>query len=135
MDGETSIPKGKKFAVFETGIVLKNSKPKSADFKFIDFSVWEKDLVNEPAISLEYETTVSTTTAPSITGVITNKSLENIKEVELIVFALDKNENVVGTSRTFVDNLRRNTSQDFVFTWQKPFEKEVDIVNVIYRIF
>lgn len=133
IDGETSIPKGKKFAVFETGITLKNSKPKSADFKFVKFSAWEKDLEKEDGVSLEYGTVISASTSPRITGVITNKSLGTIQSLELVVFAFDNNENVIGASRTFVDNLGRGTSQDFVFTWQKPFEKEVDVINVMYR--
>lgn len=133
VEGETSIPRGKKFAVFETGIVLKNRKPKSANFQFVDFSNWEKDTEKDEGISLEYGTVEAASTTPRITGTVTNKSLENIKGLELVVFALDNNENVIGASRTYVDNLARNSSQDFVFTWQKPFDRDVTVINVIYR--
>ena len=131
--GETSIPKGKKFAIFENGILLKNRKPTSADFKFVSFSNWEKDLEKEEGVSLEYGSVQSASSTPSITGVISNKSLNDIRSIELVVFAFDNNENVIGASRTFVDNLYKDTSQDFVFTWQKPFEKKVDVINVMYR--
>jgi len=126
-DGETSIPKGKKFAVFETGIVIKNSKPKSTDFQFISFSPWEKDTEKDPDISLKYGTLVSTSTIPRITGVISNNSLQSVPEIELVVFVLDGNENVVAASRSFVDNLVKRTSQDFVFTWPKPFDLGVEV--------
>ncbi len=46
-EGETSIPKGRKFAVFETGIVLKGSKPKSAELTFTSFSPWQKDTTGD----------------------------------------------------------------------------------------
>jgi hypothetical protein len=125
-EGQTIIPKGKKFAIFETGIVLKGSKPKSADFQFISYSPWEKDTTKEPEVSLKYSTLLSTTTIPRITGVITNESQENIRELELSVFVLDGNENVVAASNSFIDNLTKKSSQDFVFTWPKPFNLGVE---------
>ena len=132
-EGETSIPKGKKFAVFETGIILKNEKPKSADLEFLSFSPWEKDMSLNQEVYIQHSVLLSTTTTPTIAGVISNDSLKDISKLELVVFLIDENENVIGASQTFIDNLRRETSQDFVFTWQKPFDTEVSIINVIYR--
>ncbi|MBA3733142.1 hypothetical protein H0W91_02070 [Patescibacteria group bacterium] len=131
-EGETSIPKGKKFAVFETSLLISNSKPKSADFKFLSFSPWEKDIAKEPEITLKYGTIVGSTT-PSITGSITSQSIGTIPEIELVVFVLDRNENAIGASRTFIDNLSKNAPQDFVFSWQKPFEGDSSVISVIYR--
>lgn len=132
-DGQTSIPKGKKFAVFETGIILKNAKPKSADFKFMTFSKWQKDVTVEPEISLTYGTVVSASTTPNILGTITNKSIQDIPKVELVVFVFDDKQNTIGASRTYVENLAKNTSQDFVFTWQKPFDIPASVIDVIYH--
>jgi hypothetical protein len=131
--GQTSIPKNKKFAIFETGIIVKNSKPKSAEFVFTSFSEWEKDEVKEPVVSIKYGSLENNTTIPRVVGTITNTSLVDIKEIELVVLVVDENENVIGSSRTFVDNLFRGTTQDFVFTWQKSFDKPVSVVNVIHR--
>ncbi len=125
-DGETSIPKGKKFAVFETGIVLKGSKPKSTDFKFITFGPWQKYTEDDSGITVKHSALTSTTTIPRITGTITNDSLRNIPSIELSAFVLDGNENVVAASNTFIDNLTKRTSQDFVFTWPKPFNLGVE---------
>lgn len=133
-DGVTSIPKGKKFAIFETGIILKNSKPKSADLNFLSFYPWVKDSQKDPDVSVTYGTLLSTSTTPTINGTISNTSLQDIPKLELVVFVLDSGENVIATSRTFVDNLTKSTSQDFVFTWQKPFDGEVSVINVIYRL-
>ncbi|MFA5888962.1 MAG: hypothetical protein WCW47_03695 [Candidatus Paceibacterota bacterium] len=132
-DGITSIPKNKKFAVFETGIILKNSKPKSTDFKFTSFDSWQKNTTKEPEISLKYGTISSATTTPKLTGTIFNKSLQNIPKTELVVIVLDDKENTIAVSRTFIDNLLKNTSQDFVFTWQKPFIENVSVINLVYH--
>jgi hypothetical protein len=124
-DGSTSIPKGKKFAVFETGLVLKGLKPKSSDFVFTSFAPWEKDLEKDPDISINYGTLTSTT-SPKISGSITNNSSNSVSELEIDVFILDNNENAVAASRSFIDNLSPKTTQDFVFTWPKPLNLGVE---------
>ena len=125
-EGHTTVPKGKKFAVFETGLVIKNNKPKSADFKFLSFANWEKNITKEPELALTYSSLISATTSPSITGTIRNESNTSLPSVELAVFVLDSNENVVAASRSFVDKLLKQTTQDFVFTWPKPFNLGVE---------
>lgn len=131
--GETSIPKNKKFAVFETGIILKNAKPKTTDFEFTSFGPWQKDITREPGVSLEYSTITSTSTTPTLTGKIYNKSLQDIPEIELVVLVSDSRGNTIATSRTYADNLARNSSQDFVFTWPQPFGEDISVINIIYR--
>jgi hypothetical protein len=132
-DGVTTIPKNKKIAIFENGIVLKNNKPKRTEFQFTSFGPWQKNTVAEPEISLKYGTITSTSTAPILTGTIYNNSLQNIPKIELVVLILDSKENTTAASRTYIDNLSRNTSQDFVFTWQQPFVGDINVVNVIYQ--
>ena len=131
-DGETNIPKNKKFAIFEFGLVLKNSKPKSAEFEFTSISPWQKDTQKEPQISIRHGALLSTTT-PYIEGTMWNHSLETIPNLELDVFVLDNNQNVIAASRTFVENLLKNSSQDFIFTWPRPFLGEASIITVMYR--
>lgn len=126
-EGVTSVPKGKRFAVFENGIIIKNSKPKSAELELISFGVWQKDTTPEPDISLTYGALSSTSTIPRVTGTITNDSLQNIPVVELAVFVLDGNQNVVASSQTFIDNLLKRSTQEFVFTWPKPFNLGVEV--------
>jgi hypothetical protein len=124
--GVISIPKNKKFAVFEPGFVFKNKKPKYTEFEFTSFGPWQKDASLESDISVKYSSLLSTSTSPRIEGTISNQSLQDIPELELVTFVLDSKENVVASSRTFVDNLAKKTTQDFVFTWPKPFNLGVE---------
>lgn len=126
-EGEAVVPKNKKFAIFETGLVFKNRIPKRTEFEFTKFSTWEKDLEKDPEVSLKYSTLISATTSPRITGTISNLSSQTISEIELNVFVLDGKENVVAASRSFVDNLLKGSTQDFVFTWPKPFDLGVEV--------
>jgi hypothetical protein len=112
--------------VFETNITLKNAKPKSADFAFTSFSSWVKDASVEPDLNLTYSSLLSATSSPRITGTVANNSTQSVPGLELAVLVLDANENVVATGRSFVDNLFAKTSQDFVFTWPKPFNLGVE---------
>lgn len=127
-NGETSIPRGKKFAVFETGLIFKDKKPKTADFRFIKYGPWQKDTDTsiDSKISIKHTSLVSTSTVPRVSGTISNDSLETIASLELAVFVLDGNENVVAASNTFIDNLAKRSTQDFVFTWPRPFNLGVE---------
>jgi len=120
--GETFIPRNKKFIIFESGITSPNKKPKYVSFKFTGFSSWMKD--EEPSVSLSvtHSSLLSTSTVPRIEGVIKNESKNSVTTVELVALVFDSRQNTVAVSRTFVDNLSKNTSQDFVFTWPKPFD-------------
>ncbi len=127
VEGETSIPKGKKFMILEPGIVLKNQKPKFVEFKLLTYGPWQKNTTSDPDVRVTNSSLQSTSTSPHITGTITNNSLQNIHQVELDAIVLDGNDNAVAASRTFVDNLLKRTSQDFVFTWPKPFNLGVEV--------
>jgi hypothetical protein len=139
-EGQTSIPKNQKFAVFETGIIIKNRTPKITEFAFTSFGPWEKDqggnIAKAPDITIKNSTLLATTSTPRIEGTITNNSFSvRVPALEIDVFVLDSQENAVATSRTFIDGLAPTASQDFVFTWPQPFAlgAEQDVITIIYR--
>lgn len=133
-DGYTSVPKNKMFAVFETNLLFKGQVPKFVDFEFVDFDPWQKNTEKEPEIVVDYGT-LQSSSSPRIIGKVTNNSLKNIPGLELDVFVLDSKENVIAASRSFVENLTKGTTQDFVFTWPKRFNLGVESclnpVNVV----
>ncbi len=131
-EGDTSIPKNKKFTVFETGFVLKNSKPASADFEFTSFSPWKKDMIEEPSLTIDHGLLQFATTTPRVEGTITNTSTIDVGRIEVTAFVIDDNDNVVATSQTFIDSLPKKAMEPFVFTWPKPITASV--INIMYRI-
>jgi Mg-chelatase subunit ChlD len=120
--GETFVPRNKKFIRFESGVTSPSKKPKYVSFKFASFSSWMKDEEIEPDFYIVHSPLLSTSTVPRIEGTIKNESLNSVNTVELVALVFDSRQNTVAVSRTFVDNLLKNTSQDFVFTWPKPFD-------------
>jgi len=121
IEGETFIPRNKKFIIFESG-VISQKKPASVSFRFTNFSSWMKDDTLEPELQINHSSLLSTSSVPRIEGVIKNNSLNSIDTVELVALIFDGRQNTVAVSRTYVDNLLKNTSQDFVFTWPRPFD-------------
>jgi Mg-chelatase subunit ChlD len=125
--GTTEIPKNKKFIIFEPDIIIKNKIPKRIDFSFTNFSAWQRNENTEPNISITYSALQSTSTAPKVLGTVTNNSLQSLdRGLELSVLVLDSNQNAIAVSRTFTDPLPKRSSQDFVFTWPKPFSLGVE---------
>ncbi len=124
--GETFIPQNKKFIVFEPGFVITNKKPKYVEFDFTSFSPWQKNTAKEADLNVKYSPLSGTSTAPRIDGTISNASQKSVDSLELVALVQDSQENAVAVSRTFVDNLAKGTSQDFVFTWPKPFDLGVE---------
>ena len=120
--GTTFLPKNKKVIVFEPGVRVGQRKPTRTDFQFVSFGFWAKDQNPEPDLSIDHGILLSTTTSPRIEGSVTNNSLQTIDHLELTAQVLDGKDNTVAVSRTFVDNLTKKSSQQFVFVWNKPFD-------------
>lgn len=125
-EGETFIPRNKKFVIFEPGLVFKNSVPKRVEFEFLSFGTWQKDTVSDPNFDVSYSPLIATSTRPRIEGSISNYSLVPVEKVELVGLVSDGNQNVVATSRTYIDRLPPNATESFVFTWPKPFDLGVE---------
>lgn len=50
--------------------------------------------------------------------------------MDLIVFVYDGKSNVIAVSKTFITDLFKNSTQNFTFTWPKPFNLGEDICEV-----
>lgn len=124
--GQTFIPKNKRFVVFEPSFTTGARKAKTVDFQFTKLGTWVKDTTKDPLLAIQYSPLSGTSTVPRIDGTITNNSLSTVKNVELVALVLDNKENVVAVSRTFVDDVAKSQSQDFVFMWPRPFNLGVE---------
>ena len=124
--GTTFIPANKKFVVFEPGLSIPNAVPKRVDFEFTSFGQWQKQTQPDPTLSVTYSALESTSTVPRIDGTVTNDSQQDVSTVELTGLVSDSAQNVIAVSRTYVDTLAVGTSQQFVFTWPKPFNLGVE---------
>ena len=77
------------------------------------------------------EEIVDEQTAPRVNAKIQNISLQNLREIDVIVIAYDVFDNVLGTSSTYVPSLASEEVRDIVFTWPQPFPEDVVRLEVI----
>ncbi len=120
-EGVTTLPANKRVAVFEFGLVVRNGVPKKVDFEFVSLGTWQTPTQPDHSVSITNSTLLSTSTTPRIEGTVTNTGLTAISSLELSAFVLDNKDNVVGASRTFVEDINPKASSFFAFTWPKPF--------------
>lgn len=140
--GETSIPPkplNNIFTVFESRISL-SRKPAKAEFEFITPLIFESSKVIPPEINISNQVVTSEDSSPRLTAFTKNISLDQLRNVEFVAVIYGVDGLPRATSKTVVDNLLPNVSQNLVFTWPKPFSGgtsvcayPVDVVIAIDR--
>jgi len=139
-EGETFIPPSGKFAIFEAGIGVGNSIPVYTSFEFIEIPVWNtapEDKINQLKILISDIKLENQNTSPHLSATIKNDSLFTIPEVSVVALLYDEKGNVVSTSRTYLDELAKEESQNINFTWPKPIPGNIVAKEIIpmYNIF
>lgn len=119
--GDTFIPKGKTFAVFDGNFSLGERIPFRVTFDFGPL-VWTRDTEPDPDISITNKALMNEETEPRVEASIENKTQERLLNIELIAIIFDATGNAVASSRTFVEQLDRGQISDVFFTWPLPFE-------------
>lgn len=67
---------------------------------------------------------------PRVSALVNNKSVKNIENIELVVLLLDDENNLINSSKTVLDVVRKNSSEAVIFTWPVAFDKEVNKVDI-----
>ncbi|MFA6227280.1 MAG: hypothetical protein WC631_02300 [Candidatus Paceibacterota bacterium] len=132
--GNAYIPPNKKFAIFEDGINLLDKTPSRINFTFTTGAVWQKMDNRELGIVSDSNILSKESLKPRLDSVIRNKTLRDIKDIEVIAILYDSNNNAVAFSRTKIDLLDKESTQNIVFTWPEPFSGKVYRIETISKI-
>lgn len=139
-EGATLLPKNQTISIFEGNLLISKGNPKRAEIEFGQNIRWTKDLNKDLEIEIESSPLLLETKSPRIEATVENKSIENIKNIELVAVVFDGRDNAIAASRTFIESLKKNTTAPIFFTWPQPFalgevacEKPSDIVLAIDR--
>lgn len=127
-EGSTYIPPSGKFAVFEPAINLGNSVPVYVTFEFTQTPNWiqiSKEKINQLKVLVSNIVLVDEATSPRLSATIKNNSLFSIKEIDVIAILYDANHNAVSVSRTYLETLAGEESQEVNFTWPEPLSEKV----------
>ncbi len=139
-EGQTFIPPSGKFGVFEAAIDLGNSVPVYTTFEFSDMPTWiqtNEATMNELNVSVTDIKLEDESTSPRLSAVVKNDSLFQIPAVNVIAILYDAAGNAVNASRTFIDQLDRESGREVNFTWVEPFTEKIIQKEIIpmYDIF
>lgn len=139
-EGETFIPPGGSFAVFEPAIDVGNSIPVYTAFEFTQTPVWsqvQEEKINQLKVVVSDIKLENETTSPHLSAVIKNDSLFTIPDVGVIAILYDETGTALSVSRTYLDQLGREESREINFTWPEPILGNVIAKEIIpmYNIF
>lgn len=136
-EGSTFISSNDRTAIFEGGIEAGNRVPSRVDFTFTSAPVWIKvnrDQKNALAVSAEDKVVSNIFESPKVTANIVNKTLNNIENLDVFIVLYDEEGNVMNVSKTFVQNLPKNSKVPVVFTWPEPLEKNPSVVDIFPQV-
>lgn len=137
IEGETYVPKGSVFAIFEGPFEIKNNAiPTRATFEWKENTLlWQKNIKQIPEIIVQTSSLSREDTSPRLDANIKNASLENISNIDLIAFIYDEADNIFAASKTFIETLPAGESAPVVFTWPNPFDRKSLSARIIIRVF
>lgn len=127
VEGETIIPKNKKFLVFYPSIDTGGRVVRRTEFEFTGPITWVVPSTTEPEMKITHGAIQRESTSPLISGTIENTGAVPTGKVELSVIVYDGRGNAIGTSRTYTDSIPVRESAVFGFTWPRPF-KQTEVV-------
>lgn len=123
------IPANKTFPIFSGAIDVGNRIPTKTVFEFTEKPNWV-ETVSGPEILIESIQYFVKNNLPRVSATISNDSVRDIKNIEVIVLLLDNQDNLINSSKTFLDVIKKNSSETVIFTWPVIFDREVTKVDI-----
>lgn len=139
-EGETFIPPGGSFAVFEPAIDVGNSIPVYTTFEFTENPLWlqvPEEKVNQLRVFVTDIKLENEGTSPRLSATIKNNSLFIIPDVRVVAILYDASHNATSVSQTYLEVLLAGESREINFTWPEPIPFEVVFKEIIpmYNVF
>jgi len=117
--GQTFIPPNQQFAVFESRFDKGQGEIKTVTFEFLDPIIWVKKDPNLQTLPIRVHNIVfkDDKDTPNLSAIISNDSVYDLPEFDVIAILYDKDRNAINASKTQKDKLLSNTSLPVFFTW------------------
>lgn len=135
--GTTFISSNDRTAVFESGIDTGNRIAGRVTFTFTSVPTWikiDRDQRNALAISSADKVLSNALSNPKLEAQIVNKTLSEIKNLDVYAILYDEDDNVMTASKTLIDVLPKNGKAPVVFTWPKPLSKQPTRIDVFPQV-
>jgi len=127
--GKVFIPANKTFPIFSGMIDVGNRIPKKVVFEFTEKPHW-LETAPDPEILIESIQFIEKNNSPRVSAIIKNNSVKDIKNIELVALLLDDQDNLINSSKTVLDLIKKNSSEEIIFTWPEAFDREVIKIDI-----
>ncbi len=131
--GKVTVPPNKILAIFEPDLTTGKYAPQRVDFSFINNPSWFKQGSEEANITTNQIVLSREDSSPRLSAVITNKTVNPIKNIEAVGIVYNAAGNTLAFSRTVVDVLGDKESKTINFNWPTPFTETVARSEIILR--
>jgi hypothetical protein len=132
--GSTFISPNNVSPIFESAIQTGQRVPTKTFFEFSETPVWTQSADKDESLSISNTTLSRKDSSQRIDTVISNTSILDSRNIEIVAIVFDTKGNAIGVSSTFVELLPNRSSKNLVFTWPKAFESSVSRIEIIPRI-
>ena len=123
--GSTILPPNSIYPIFEGRIETGNRVPTRTFLEFEAPRLWQPSETGREQFTVTNRELVDADQKPKLLASITNNSLKEAKEVEVVATIFDTNRNALTSSRTYIDNFAPRAETDVAFTWPEPIAKTV----------
>lgn len=135
--GSTFVTSNDRTAIFAPGIETGNRVPARVAFTFTSVPTWIKinrDQKNSLAVSAEDQILSNPLSTPKLEAQIVNKTLNEIKNLDVYAILYDANNNVMTVSKTLIEVLAKNSKSPVVFTWPKPLAERPTRIDIFPQV-
>lgn len=127
-EGATILPRSKTSGIFEGSInITSGERVRRATFELGKGISWQRSDNTSDELLITHSSLLREETAPRVEARVKNDSIEDIGNIELIISIFDGADNTIAASRTFIENLKKNASNDVFFTWPRPFDLGIKV--------
>ncbi len=99
--------------------------PARMNFEIVDQIVWQKEKTRDNVVMVADEKLSEIDSSTKITARLSNISLGAMRDVTAVVILYDKNNNAIGVSSTYVEEIPANGFKDVSFTWPRSFNNQI----------
>lgn len=134
-EGDTYVPKGDTFAVFEGPLELGGIVPTRAVLEWKSETLtWRQNPSIMPDVVVRNAVLSKEETSPRIDANVLNLSSEEVSNIDVVALVYDDTGSIFAASKTFVDTIAPNGSAPIIFTWPRPFGDRALSTDIIIRI-
>jgi len=105
--------------------------PVRLDFEILEKITWQREAPRQNIVMVSDEKIIAGETSTKITARLNNVSLGPILDIAAVVILYDINNNAIGVSSTFTEEILPNSSRDILFTWPRTFSGQISRFEVM----